>query len=147
MTSLFAILGIFLFIFTLIGIALYVIFALAFYRITVNAGIENPWLSFIPVVQWYNLAKIIKSLQISGYEIPNLEFVLPGATLIALILNNVPIIGSLLAIANYILILFALNKLYRIYNPSQAVLYTVLSIFSLPIPFIFLSIKDLKPVE
>jgi len=147
MTSLLAVLGIFLFIFTFIGIALYVIFALAFYRIAVNAGIQNPWLSCIPIVQLYILAKIIKSLQILGYEIPSLDFVLPGATLIFLIFGNVPVIGSLLAIANYILILFALNKLYRIYNPNQAVLYTVLSIFSLPIPFTFLSIKDLKPVE
>lgn len=147
MTSLFAVLGIFLFIFTLISIALYVIFAMSFYRIAVNAGIENPWLSCIPIVQWYTLAKIIKSLQISGYEIPSLEFVLPGATVLVCIFGDIPVIGPLLAIANYVLLLFALNKLYRLYNPNQAVLYTILSIFSLPIPFIFLSIKDLKPVE
>ena len=147
MTSLLAILGIFFFIFIFGGIALYVIFVLAFYRIAVNAGIQNPWLSFIPIIQLYILAKIIKSLQISGYEIPNLEFVLPGATIIVLVLGNVPVIGSLLSVANYILVLFALNKLYRIYNPNQAVLYTVLSIFALPVPFIFLSIKDLKAIE
>lgn len=147
MTSLLAIFGILLFVFTFIGIALYVIFALAFYRITVNAGIENPWLSCIPIVQLYILAKVIKALQISGYEIPNLEFVLPGAAILVMVLRDVPVIGSLLAVANFILLLFALNKLYRLYKPDQAVLYTVLSIFSLPIPFIFLSIKDLKRIE
>jgi len=147
MASLLAIFGILLFVFTFIGIALYVIFALAFYRITVNAGIENPWLSCIPIVQLYILAKVIKALQISGYEIPNLEFVLPGATILVMVLRDVPVIGSLLAVANFILLLFALNKLYRLYKPDQAVLYTVLSIFSLPIPFIFLSIKDLKRLE
>jgi len=147
MASLLAIFGILLFVFTFIGIALYVIFALAFYRITVNAGIENPWLSCIPIVQLYILAKVIKALQISGYEIPNLEFVLPGATILVMVLRDVPVIGSLLAVANFILLLFALNKLYKLYKPDQAVLYTVLSIFSLPIPFIFLSIKDLKRIE
>ena len=147
MASLLAIFGILLFFITFIGIALYVIFALAFYRITVNAGIENPWLSCIPIVQLYILAKVIKALQISGYEIPNLEFVLPGATILVMVLRDIPVIGSLLAVANFILLLFALNKLYRLYKPDQAVLYTVLSIFSLPIPFIFLSIKDLKRLE
>ncbi|MBU3191345.1 hypothetical protein K9O30_06875 [Clostridium bowmanii] len=147
MASILAIFGIVLFFFTFIGIVLYVIFALSFYRITVNAGIENPWLACIPIVQFYILAKIIKTLQISGYEIPNLEFILPGATILVMLLRDVPVIGSLLAVANFILILFALNKLYRLYKPEQAVLYTVLSIFSLPIPFIFLTIKDLKRLE
>ena len=142
-----ALLGMFLFIFTLIGIAFYVIFAFSFYKMTVNAGIENPWLAWIPIAQWYVLAKIIKSLNIGGFEIPNLEFVLPGATLLVMALNRVPVIGSLLSLANFILLLFALNKLYKMYKPDQAVLYTILSIFGLPIPFIFLSIKDLKPVE
>jgi len=147
MDSFLAVLGILLFVFTLIGIVLYVIFAFAFYKITVNAGIENPWLSCIPFVQFYILAKIIKTLQISGYEIPNLEFVLPGATILVMVFRGVPVIGSLLAIANFILLLFALNKLYKIYKPDQAVLYTVLSIFSLPIPFIFLALKDVKRLE
>jgi len=147
MVGFFALLGIFLFVFSFIGIALYVVFALAFYKMTVNAGIENPWLAWIPIAQWYVLAKIIKSLNIGGFEIPNLEFVLPGATLLVMALNRVPVIGSLLSLANFILLLFALNKLYKMYKPDQAVLYTILSIFGLPIPFIFLSIKDLKPVE
>ena len=142
-----ALLGMFLFIFTLIGIAFYVIFAFAFYKMTVNAGIENPWLAWIPIAQWYILAKLIKSLKIAEYEIPNLEFVLPGATLIVLVLNRIPVIGTILSIANFVLLLFALNKLYKMYKPDQAVLFTILSIFGLPIPFIFLSIKDLKPVE
>ena len=147
MVGFFALLGIFLFVFSFIGIALYVVFALAFYKMTVNAGIENPWLAWIPIAQWYVLAKIIKSLNIGGFQIPNLEFVLPGATLLVMALNRVPVIGSLLSLANFILLLFALNKLYKMYKPDQAVLYTILSIFGLPIPFIFLSIKDLKPVE
>ena len=147
MAAYLAILGMFLFIFAFIGIVLYVIFSFAFYKMAVNAGIENAWLAWIPVAQWYVLAKIIKSLRIAGYDIPYLEFVLPGATVIALILNRIPVIGSLVSIANFVLLLFALNKLYKMYKPDQAVLFTVLSIFGLPIPFIFLAIKDSKPVQ
>jgi len=139
--------GLFLLIFALIGIVFYVIFAFAFYKMALNAGLENPWLAWIPVAQWYILAKLIKSLKISEYEIPNLEFVLPGATLIVMAFNRIPVIGGLLSLANYILLLFSLNKLYKIYKPDLAVLYTVLSVFAFPVPFIFLSLKDLKPIE
>jgi len=147
MAAYLAILGMFLFIFAFVGIVLYVIFSFAFYKMAVNAGIENAWLAWIPVAQWYVLAQIIKSLRIAGYDVPYLEFVLPGATVIALILNRIPVIGSLVSIANFVLLLFALNKLYKMYKPDQAVLFTVLSIFGLPIPFIFLAIKDSKPVQ
>ena len=146
MVGFFALLGIFLFIFSFIGIALYVVFALAFHKMAVNAEVENAWLAWIPILQWYILAKIIKSLKIADYEIPNLQFVLPGATLLVMALNRIPVIGSLLSIANYVLLLFALNKLYKMYKPDQAMLFTILSIFVFPIPFIFLSMKDLKPI-
>lgn len=142
-----AILGIFIFIFILIGIALYIIFAYALYKITVNAGLENPWMAWIPILQLYILGKLIKSLKIESYEIPNIEIVLPAATLLSVVLNNVPVIGGLVSLANFILMLFALNKLYKMYKPDKATLFTVLSIFGLPIPFIFMSIKDLKPIE
>ena len=88
--------GMIMLIFLLIGLALYAVFAFAFYKMAVNAGIENPWLACIPIAQWYVLAKLIKSLKISDYEIPYLEFVLPGATLLVIILNGIPVIGSLL---------------------------------------------------
>ena len=113
MFGFFALLGIFLFIFSFIGIALYVMFAFAFHKMAVNAEVENAWMAWIPILQWYILAKLIKSLKIGDYEIPNLQFVLPGATLLVMALNRIPVIGSLLSIANYVLLLFALNKLYK----------------------------------
>ena len=147
MVAFLAIFGALIFLFALIGIVLYILFAYAFYKMALNAGLENPWMAWIPILQWYILGKLIKSLKISTYQIPSIELVLPAATLIVMALNKVAVLGSLLSLANYILILFALNKLYKMYKPEQATLYTVLSIFGLPIPFIFMSLKDLKPVE
>lgn len=134
-------------IFVLISIAFYVIFAYALYKMAVNAALENPWMAWIPILQWYILGKLIKTLKIGNYDIPSIELVLPVASLLVIVLNRIEIIGSLLSLANFILTLFALNKLYKMYKPDQATLFTVLSIFGLPIPFIFMSIKDLKPVE
>ena len=134
-------------IFVLICIALYIIFAYSLYKMAINAGLENPWMAWIPILQWYILGKLIKSLKIGSYDIPSIELVLPIATLLVMVLNRIEVIGSLLSLANFILTLFALNKLYKMYKPEQATLFTILSIFGLPIPFIFMSIKDLKPVE
>ncbi|GIM27727.1 hypothetical protein CPJCM30710_03930 [Clostridium polyendosporum] len=142
-----AIFGLLVFVFILIGIVFYIIFAYAFYKMAMDAGLENPWMAWIPILQLYILGKLIKSLKIGSYEIPNIELVLPAASLLVIVLNKTPIIGSLLSLANYILMLFALNKIYKMYKPDQATLFTVLSIFGLPIPFIFMSIKDLKPIE
>jgi hypothetical protein len=147
MNGLFALLGIFFILLSsLVGLALYAVFAYSFYKMAINAGMENPWMAWIPILQWYVLGKLIKSLKISTYQIPNLEIVLPAASLIIFILRETPVIGGILSLANYVLLLFAFNKLYRMYKPEQATLYTILSIFGLPIPFIFYSIKDLKPV-
>lgn len=134
-------------IFVLISIAFYVIFAYALYKMAVNAALENPWMAWIPILQWYILGKLIKTLKIGNYDVPSIELVLPVASLLVIVLNRIEIIGSLLSLANFILTLLALNKLYKMYKPDQATLFTVLSIFGLPIPFIFMSIKDLKPVE
>jgi hypothetical protein len=140
-------LGIFLFFFGVIAIVLYVILAYALYTMAVKACIENPWMAWIPILQLYILGKLIKSLKIGTYQIPNIEIVLPVASVIAFLLGSVAVIGSLLSLANFVLFLFAVNKLYKMYKPEQATTYTILSIFAVTVPFIFLSIKDQTPVE
>jgi hypothetical protein len=135
-----------MFLFALVGIAFYLLFAYSLYKMAINASLENPWMAWIPILQWYIIGKIIKSLKISNYLIPNIEMTLPAASLVSIILSGIPVIGNLISIANYILTILALNKLYKMYKPESANLYTILSIFALPIPFIFLTIKDFKPM-
>jgi hypothetical protein len=147
MNEFLAILGIFLFLFVVVGIGLYVVFAYAFYKMAINAGQENPWMAWIPILQLHIMGKMIKTLKISTYQIPSIELVLPAAALLAMVLNRVAVLGTLASLANFILFMFALNKLYKMYKPEQATLYTILSIFALPVPFIFMSLKDLKPMD
>lgn len=144
--GLFAVLGVFIFIFILVGIALYLLFAYSLYKMAINACIENSWMAWVPLLQWYIIGKIIKSLKISTYLIPNIELVLPAASLVAIAVGGIPVIGTLISIANYILGILAFNKLFKMYKNDSANLYTILSIFALPVPFIFFSIKDLKPI-
>jgi hypothetical protein len=128
-------------------IAFYVILSLALYQMAKNANLENPWLAWIPYLDLYIIGKLIKSLKISTYQIPSIEVVLPVASGITFVAGYIPVLGTIVAIANFVLILFALNKLYKMYKPESAVLFTVLSIFVVPVPFIFQSIKNNTPVE
>lgn len=141
------ILGFDFFIFVVIGIILYVIFSYSLYKMAVKRGLQNPWIAFIPIAQNYTLGKLIRTLKVFNYEIPQVEIVLPVVALVVLAFNRIAILGSILSLANFVLILFALNKLYKIYKPENATLYTVLSIFGITVPFIFLSIKDLEQVD
>lgn len=146
MSNLLAVLGVFIFIFAIIGITLYVLYSYSLYKMAIKQGIENPWLAFIPIAQNYTIGRLIKNLKVFDFEIPRIEVVLPAVALIVLIFNNVDFIGPLLSLANFILMLFVLNKLYNMYKPENSTLYTILSIFALPVPFILFSLKDLDQV-
>lgn len=147
MYNLLAVLGVFVFIFGIIGIALYILYSYYLYKMAIKQGIENPWIAFIPIAQNYTLGRLIKNLKVFDFEIPRIEVVLPAATLIVLVFNNVNFIGGLLSLANFILMMFVLNKLYNMYKPENATLYTILSIFALPVPFILFSLKELNQVD
>lgn len=147
MYNLLAVLGVFVFIFGIIGIALYILYSYSLYKMAIKQGIENPWIAFIPIAQNYTLGRLIKNLKVFDFEIPRIEVVLPAATLIVLVFNNVNFIGGLLSLANFILMMFVLNKLYNMYKPENATLYTILSIFALPVPFILFSLKELNQVD
>jgi hypothetical protein len=146
--ALFSILAGFSIILFLVAIVLYVLKSLGLYKLASNAGLENPWLAWLPFGDLYLLAKLVKGVKIGTFEVPRLELVLPIGQLIVLILSGIPVIGTILCIAFAVLLLFVLYKLFNIYKPASAVLWLVLSIilpFMGPI-FIFM-IRDERPVQ
>ena len=139
-----AIFGTFFLVFALIGIASYVLAAFGLFTMANNRNIENAWLAWVPVAQLYIMGKLIKSLNIAGYEIPQVELALPGIAIAGTVLGSVPLVGALFSLASLIIGLFALHKLYTLYRPDQATLYIILS-FVLPFMgpvFIFLMRND-----
>lgn len=134
--------------FLIIGIALYVLKSIGLYKLAVNDGIDNAWLAWLPVGDAYIIAKLIKSLKIGNWDVPNIEIVLPVGYALVIVASGIPLIGALIVIAYTILFLFALYRLYYIYRPDQAVLWLVLSIvlaFMSPI-FIFMMRND-RPAQ
>ncbi|MCX7708596.1 MAG: hypothetical protein N2484_01975 [Clostridia bacterium] len=123
-----AFLGMFMLVFVIIGIVAYVLMALGLYTMAKNRGIENPWLAWIPIANLYILAKLIGTLSIGGWQVPNLEMFLPLATVVVVFTSWIPVLGFLISIANVVLLAFALHKLYKMYRPEQATLWLILTI-------------------
>ncbi len=139
-----ALFGTFFLVIILIGIGSYVLTAYGLFTMANIRNIENAWVAWIPVAQLYILGRLIKTLDIAGYEIPQIELALPVIAVAGTIFSAVPVIGTLASIASVIVGLFALHKLYTIYRPDQATLYIILSIvlpFMGPV-FIFLMRND-----
>lgn len=123
-----AIFGAFLFIFVIIALVMYILLSLGLYKLAQNAGIENPWLAWIPIANLYILGKLVKKVNLGSFEIPSLEIVLPVASLATLILANIPFIGWIINLAYIVLLVLVLYRLFSIYRPEQATLWTILSV-------------------
>jgi len=67
--------------------------------------------------------------------------------LAAMLLGAIPLIGWLIYLAFLVLVVLTAYNLYKQYVPEQAVLYTVLSIFGITIPFFFLKFSKMDPVN
>lgn len=136
------------FIFSIIGIVFYVLSSLGLYSLAKNAGIENPWLAWIPIGNLYILALLVKNVSIGSFEVPRLEITLPVGCVAVWILSNIPFIGWIFSIAYLVLTIMVMYKLYSIYRPQQAMLWTILGVIfvgiALPAIFIFIMRND-KP--
>ena len=137
----FAIIGI------IIGIAFYLFLSFALYKLAQRRGLEMPWLAWIPVAQMYIVGQMVKKVNISTFEIPKLEIVLPAALLAALLLGFIPVLGTLIVIAFYALLLVTLYNLYNQYVPEKAMAYTLISILGVTIPFLLYGLRDKEPIN
>ncbi|HEY8420813.1 MAG TPA: hypothetical protein VIL05_03625 [Thermoclostridium sp.] len=131
----------------IIGIAFYVFYSYTLYRLAQRRNMEMPWLAWIPIAQMYVIGKLVKSVKISNFEIPSLEIVLPVAMLAYILLNGIPFLGLIISLAYVILLLLSLYNLYMQYVPENAVVYTILSIFIIPVPFFILKLSNMEPIN
>jgi hypothetical protein len=133
--------------FSVLGIVAYLVVSYSIYTMAKNRGIPNPWLAFVPIANLYIMAQLIQTLNIFGFEIPMFTMVFPLSAVVVGILGQVKVIGPLISLAYFIVSIAALNKLYRMYAPASATLYTILSLFGIPAIFILFMIRNNTPVE
>lgn len=147
--ALLALLGGFIIVAVIIAIAFYVLQALALVKMATNLNIENPWIAWIPIGNLYIIGMIIKTIDFGEKRIEKAELIIPAAALLAGILGAIPVIGFLIVIANMVILLVSLFKLYKMYKPGSEVLYIVLTIIftGIAMPIILFINKDNTPIE
>lgn len=129
-----------------IGIPLYILTSLGLMKLAQRRGIENPWLAWIPIANVYILGKLVGSFDIGTKNVNKLEFVLPIVLVVQVVLGAIPFLGSLISLAAWILYIFVAIKLFKMYAPTNYVLYTVLSAIGL-FGIMFFIIRNNDPVE
>lgn len=137
--------GTFVFLFILaVGLILYLLQAIGLYTIGKRMGIELSWFAFIPGLNFYVLGEIVSQVKVCDYVIGHMGLVLPISILVSGVMTQVPVLGVLLSLAVFILYILVLLEFFRLFNPENAIVKTVVSIvlpFMLPI-FLFLMRND-----
>ena len=133
------------FILLAVMIVFYVLKSLGVMAMAANKGIENAWLAWIPIADLYILGSIVEEMDLFGNRLTNLGMWLPVIMVGGIILEMIPIIGMLVGLAILVFFLLFSYQLFSMYSPSQAVLFTVLSILGLWPIFVFI-IRNNQPV-
>lgn len=134
------------FIFLLIAIVFYVLKSLGLSAMAAKRGIENPWLAWIPIADLYIMGLLVGEMDLFGYHLDNLGLWVPCIFVGGMILGMIPVLGILFSLAVLVFSIMFVYKLFQMYAPDQAVLYTILSILlGLFCIFIFI-IRNNEPV-
>lgn len=112
----------------LIGIVNYLLISISLMNMANKEGIENPWLSWIPIAQFWIVGKLIKTFDVGAQKYDRAEVILVVSACASIFLTGLPLIGGLIGIANLIIMVLAIYKLYKMYAPENAILYVILSI-------------------
>lgn len=123
---------------------LYFAMAISLYSIAKNNNVPNPWLAFIPIVQYYIIGSLCEEYVIFGFRIRRLQLTLVLLELLQVFLGIAsPAIYIPLRIIVNILIVLVLHKFFYLFSPQHAFLYAALSLFGrLPLVIIMYMIKD-----
>lgn len=150
----------------LIGIAFYAFTALMFYNLAKKRRIDNPWLAWIPIANWYLMGEIAGAMNLfgkiriekTGLVLMLAPLALSAASLILNLFAAIPFIGVIFgffgALVSYVgslaVLVLYLCVLYRIYSPyvpkNTVLVYTLVSIISVTIPFFVYSILKKEPI-
>lgn len=150
---------------SLISLVLYVLGSIGLYSMARNTGVRNPWFAWIPIARdfllgsladRYNSTAMRKNTSLhlwltilSGIQTPLFYFLVIIAIVLSPLFYNVPILllalllflflASLVGIAYKVFYLLSFYYVTMDYEPSRAVLYTVLAFFDLGGILLFLS--------
>ncbi len=135
---------------SLIGLILYLIASIARYRYLKIRSYENAWLAFIPIANIWAVVEATygnrEKINIYGWEAPAIVLKLwPIVTyVLALVINVIPLIGSVLSILLYILDIAVLAMIFKdimeqLDKPQETVTAVIVVIFRVIADILILS--------
>lgn len=138
----------------------YIFSSIGHFTLADKKGLRYAWMAWIPIFQYYFRGKIIDDkIIIRGKAIGHASAILLGYQIVLNVLNRlysadiVPLstlfmISIILDVIFTIYCIFVNYRLFRLYDPEKAKLYTTLSFFSTLLQSIFyFMVRKNEPVE
>jgi hypothetical protein len=125
--------------FAVVGLVFYILKSIALMTMASKRGIDNPWLGWIPIAALYIMGSLVGEMDILDFHLDNLGLWCPIIIVGGSLLSGIPFLGAISGIALLIFAIMFTHKLFSLYAPQEAVLYTILSILLLLLPvFLFI---------
>jgi hypothetical protein len=111
-------------VFFIVGILFYILFGLGLMKIAKREGVENAWLAFIPIANYFVLGEVV-SEKLGGKGGVKLLWISIGG----IVLSLIPVIGVIASIGLAVFYFVVFHWLYDRYS-NNAVLFTVFSVIT-----------------
>ncbi len=109
------------------GIALYLLFSYSLYMMVKKRGMPNPWLAWVPIVNFFCIGKMVGDIHIFKLHLTNTEIILPLSFVLFVGLAYVPLVGFILSAIGLLVLVIAFHKLYETFDPENAFILTILT--------------------
>lgn len=109
------------------SIVLYIIFSYSLYTMVKKRDMQNPWMAWIPFVNFYCVGKMVGPISIFKLSITNTEIILPLAFALFIGLAYIPLVGFILSASGLLVLVIAMNKLYQQFDPENSFILTIMT--------------------
>lgn len=119
------------------GFIIYILSAFGLHTMAKRNGIKHGWLVWIPIFQWYILGELIGN---KLFGIDHIGWVLVLAPIVTGFVGffTTGIVYSILLLLSYVLEVAAYYKLFKIYDPEHALLFTITGFLISPLLGLYL---------
>lgn len=127
---------------------IYIACAYSLYVIAKRNNVNNAWVAFVPILQYYIIGSLCEEYELLGLRIKKLGWVLCVVALVQTLAGFSTVFGAgLISLAAGILIALIMHKFFYMFEPSRALIYAILCVFGrLTFAVILFMIKD-KPMQ
>lgn len=109
------------------SVLLHLLFSYSLYMMVKKRAMPNPWLAWIPIVNFYCIGKITGDIKIFKLNLTNMEIILPLAFALFIGLAYIPLVGFILSATGLLVLVIAMHKLYEKFDSENAFILTIMT--------------------